>query len=179
MQERLAQKGLALQKPAGVSDDEWKKQTAATYPIFHSAMALDDDVSARKTSRPESRSTRTELMLYPPRTTKSGPGLVDTLQLAEAYTKPDGEGSYPGGLVLCACWNFAPPAYKAQIEPKLEYYYKKYPWRSGPVLTRSRPRPSHRLSSGNLHDHSCEQPAEQIHDLLRRDSGPDDAGTCR
>jgi hypothetical protein len=23
-------------------------------------------------------------------------------------------------------WNFAPPAYKGQIEPKLEYYYKKY-----------------------------------------------------
>ena len=23
-------------------------------------------------------------------------------------------------------WNFAPPAYKAQIEPKLEYWYKRY-----------------------------------------------------
>ena len=23
-------------------------------------------------------------------------------------------------------WNFAPPAYKAQIEPKLEYWYKRF-----------------------------------------------------
>src|SRR5208282_4328981 len=40
----LAQKGLQLQKPAAVSADEWTKQTGATYPLFHSAIALDDTV---------------------------------------------------------------------------------------------------------------------------------------
>lgn len=121
----LAQKGLALQKPAGVSDDEWKKQTAATFPIFHSALALDD-ILGKKDIKAGISEYRTELMLYPPEATKSGPGLVDTLQLAEAYTKPDGKDLIQAVWFYARAWNFAPPAYKAQIEPKLEYYYKKY-----------------------------------------------------
>src|SRR5271166_271711 len=38
----LAQKGLMAPKPAGTSDDDWKKLTGAAFPLFHSAMALDD-----------------------------------------------------------------------------------------------------------------------------------------
>jgi hypothetical protein len=121
----LAQKGLALQKPANVSDDEWKKQTSATFPIFHSALALDD-ILGKKDIKAGISEYRTELMLYSPEATKSGPGLVDTLQLAEAYTKPDGKDLIQAVWFYARAWNFAPPAYKAQIEPKLEYYYKKY-----------------------------------------------------
>ncbi|MGA8042893.1 MAG: hypothetical protein WCA37_08835 [Terracidiphilus sp.] len=121
----LAKKGLALQKPANMSDDEWKKQTGAAFPIFHSAIALDY-ILGKKDVKAAIGEYRTELMLYPPEATQSGPGLVDTLQLAEAYTKPDGKDLVQAVWFYARAWNFAPPAYKAQIEPKLEYYYKKY-----------------------------------------------------
>ncbi len=121
----LARKGLAVQRPADVADDAWKKQTSATYPLFHSAIALDDILS-KKDIKGGISEYRTALMLYPPEQTQSGPGLVDTLQLAEAYTKPDGKDLVQAVWFYARAWNFAPPAYKAQIEPKLEYYYKKY-----------------------------------------------------
>jgi hypothetical protein len=123
----LAQKGLAVAKGTGVSDDDWKKQTGATYPIFHSAIALDDAIS-KKDFQAAISEYRTELMLLPPEaTTVPGPGLADTLQLAEAYVKP----SPAKDLVLAVwfyarAWNYAPAAFKAQIEPKIEYYYNKY-----------------------------------------------------
>src|SRR5271165_2044536 len=40
----LAQKGMTLTKPASMADDEWQKLTHAAFPIFHSAIALDDGV---------------------------------------------------------------------------------------------------------------------------------------
>jgi hypothetical protein len=52
---------------------------------------------------------------------------VDTLNLAEAYAKP---GTARNEVDACwfyaRAWNFAPAAYKTQIEPKLEYWYKRY-----------------------------------------------------
>src|SRR6266568_7422254 len=81
----LATKGLAIQKPAGVADGDWKKQTDATFPIFHSAVALDD-INSKKDVKAGIEEYKKELMLYAPDDTKRGPGLVDTLQLAEAYT---------------------------------------------------------------------------------------------
>ena len=122
----LAQKGLTAPKPAGLPDANWKSMTDAAYPIFHSAIALDDAVSKKDYSDTIKQYTN-ELMLYAPQQTQSGPGLVDTLNLAEAYTKPG-----PSRDEVKACWfyarawNFAPPAYKSQIEPKLEYWYKRY-----------------------------------------------------
>lgn len=121
----LATKGLAVPKPAGVSDDDWKKQTGAAFPIFHSAIALDN-LLAKKDMKAAISEYRTELMLYPPEQTQSGPALVDTLQLAEAYTKPQARDLVQAVWFYARAWNFAPPAYKAQIEPKMEYYYKKY-----------------------------------------------------
>ncbi len=61
----LAQKGLAAPKPAGTSDDDWKKMTAGAYPIFHSAIAFDDAVS-KKDFEGAIKEYTTELMLYPP-----------------------------------------------------------------------------------------------------------------
>jgi tetratricopeptide (TPR) repeat protein len=122
----LAEKGLAVPKPAGTSDDDWKKLTTATYPAYHSAIALAA-ASSKKDYKTAIDHYRTELMMYPLQATQSGPGLVDTLQLAEAYAKPG-----PARDLVQACWfyarawNFAPAAYKAQIEPKLEFYYKRY-----------------------------------------------------
>jgi tetratricopeptide (TPR) repeat protein len=121
----LARKGLAVVKPAKMSDDDWKKQTNATYPIFHSAIALDFAL-AKKDYKSAVSEYRTELMLFPPEATKAGPGLVDTLQLAEMYIKPEVKDYVQAVWFYSRAWNFAPPAFKAQIEPKIEYYFKKY-----------------------------------------------------
>ena len=51
----LATKGLAAPKPADLKDDDWKKETGAAYPVFHSAIALDDIIS--RTLREVSQST--------------------------------------------------------------------------------------------------------------------------
>ncbi len=122
----MAQKGLTLPKPTGVSDDDWKKMTDASYPIFHSAIALDDAIVKHDYAGAIKEYT-TELMLYPANQTTSGAGLVDTLNLAEAYAKP---GASRDEVKACwfyaRAWNFAPPAYKSQIEPKLEYWYKRF-----------------------------------------------------
>jgi hypothetical protein len=121
----LAQKGLALPKPDGTSDADWKKLTGGLFPVFDSAIALDDMI-AKKDLKAAIAEYRTELMLYPPDATTSGPALVDTLQLAEAYAKPEARDMVQACWFYARAWNFAPPAYKAQIEPKLEYWYKRF-----------------------------------------------------
>jgi hypothetical protein len=121
----LAQKGLAATKGADVSDDDFKKLTTATYPIYHSAIALDD-LASKKDSKAAEDEYRKELMLFALPDTTKGPGLVDTLQLAEAYAKPDARDMVQAIWFYARAWNFAPPAYKAQIEPKLEYWYKRF-----------------------------------------------------
>ena len=142
-----------------MSDDDWKKQTDATAPFFHSAIAVDDIVG-KKDPAAAVDEYRKELMLYPPDATTSGPDLGDTLQLALAYVKlqlvdaqaareaADKAKAAPGDAALAAAakaandkagqdyllaswffaraWNFAPANFKSQIEPQLEYYYKKY-----------------------------------------------------
>src|ERR1039458_594336 len=121
----LAQKGLAAPKGAEVSDADWKKMTGATYPVFDSAIALDYLVS-KKDSKASQEEYKKELNLFPLEATTKGTALVDTLQLAEAYTKADARDMVQAVWFYARAWNFAPPAYKAQIEPKLEYWYKRY-----------------------------------------------------
>jgi hypothetical protein len=121
----IAQKGLAAPKPADMSPDDFKKMTDTAYPLFHSAIALDDMVS-KKDSKTAQDEYRKELMLFPLQATTQSTGLVDTLQLAEAYAKPDARDMVQAIWFYARAWNFAPPAYKAQIAPKLEYWYKRY-----------------------------------------------------
>jgi hypothetical protein len=121
----IAQKGLAVAKAADMSADDWKKMTDTAYPLFHSVIALDDLVSKKDSKTAEGEYTK-ELMLYPLQATTGGTGLVDTLYLAEAYAKPDARDMVEAIWFYARAWNFAPPAYKAQIEPKLEYWYKRY-----------------------------------------------------
>ncbi len=122
----IGQKGLKATKPADTADADWQKMTAATYPIFHSAIALDD-LASKQDFKGAISEYKTELNLYPLAATQSSTGLVDTLQLAEAYAKP-GDSRDPVQAVwfYARAWNFAPPAYKTQIEPKLEYWYKRF-----------------------------------------------------
>ena len=123
----LAGKGLAAVKPAATSDADWKKLISGTYPVFHSAIALDDIVS-KKDIKGGISEYRTELMLYAPEQTTTWPsqGLWDTLQLAEAYTKSDSPDHLVQAVWFYArAWNYATPI-KAQIEKKMNYYYQKY-----------------------------------------------------
>jgi hypothetical protein len=123
----LAQKGLAIPKPASTSDADWKAMTANYYPIFHSAIAYDDMVS-KKDPAGAIKEYTTELMLYAPDDcAKPGPCLVDTLYLAQAYSKPgDSRDEVKAVWFYARFWDFAPPAYKAQVEPQLDYRYKHY-----------------------------------------------------
>ncbi len=122
----LARKGLTAAKPAGTSDDDWKKQTAATYPIFHSAIATDD-VFGKKDFKAAVDEYRTELMLFDPAaTTVPGPGLSDTLNLAEAYAKLTPPDMVNAVWFYARAWNFAPANFKPQIEKKLDYWYNKF-----------------------------------------------------
>ena len=121
----LGAKGLKATKPADTPDAEWQKITGAAYPIFHSAIAASD--VNQKNVKDGIAEYKTELNLFSLPATKSGTGLVDTLKLAEAYALA-GDTRDPVQAVwfYARAWNFAPPAYKAQIEPKMEYWYKRF-----------------------------------------------------
>jgi len=123
----LALKGLTAPKPASTSDADWGKLTAAAYPAFHSAIAFDDAVS-KKDFAGAIKEYNSELMLYSPDTcTQPGPCLADTLQLAQAYAKPgDSRDEVKAIWFFARALDFAPGPYKTQIEPQLDYWYKRY-----------------------------------------------------
>jgi len=123
----LAQKGLTTAKAAGMSDDAWKQMTTQAYPIFESAIAFDDAVSKKDLKGAIDEYTK-ELNLYPlADCSKPGPCLADTLQLAQAYGKPGTARDEVKAVWFYArAWDYAPAAFKSQIEPQLEYWYKRY-----------------------------------------------------
>jgi len=123
----LAQEGLTVPKPAEMTDVDWRNLTTAAYPVFHSVIAFDDLVS-KKDFKGAIAEYTSELMLYPPdATTKPGPGLADTLQLAEAYSKPGPTHDETKACWFYArAWDYAPANFKPQIELKLDYWYKHY-----------------------------------------------------
>jgi hypothetical protein len=123
----LAQKGLTVSKPADTADADWKALTGNYYPVFHSTIAFDDLVS-KKDYADAIKEYTAELMLYPAdQCTKPGPCLADTLQLAQAYSKP---GAARDEVKACwfyaRAWDFAPAGYKPAIEQQLDYRYKHY-----------------------------------------------------
>jgi hypothetical protein len=122
----LARKGLSTPKPSATSSDDWKKVTGGSYPLFHSAVALDDTAS-KKDIKAGISEYRTELMLLPPEQTQSGMGWQDTLQLAGCYTKPDAKDLAQAVWFYARGWNFAAsPQAKLNIKNLLEYYYIQY-----------------------------------------------------
>jgi hypothetical protein len=161
----LATKGLAMQKPAAVADDAWKTQTAAAFPVFHSAKALDAAVAHKdyKTAQDEYKA---ELMLYTDDQSKTT-GLGDTLLLAQAYSQP---GAAQDLVQACwffsRVWDFAPANYKAQIEPKLEYYYKKYHGALDGLDALKQQAQASTFPPSTLHIDPAKSPAEQIHALI-------------
>ena len=124
----LAQKGLTAPKPAAMADADWSKLTSAAYPAFHSAIAFDDAVS-KKDFGGAIKEYTAELMLYPPdacttagpvpcRYAATGAGLCQARRL---------KGRNQGRLVLRPRMGLrAAELTRAQIEPQLEYWYKRY-----------------------------------------------------
>jgi len=120
----LAQKGLAAPKPATTADDDWKKMTDAAYPIFHSAIGHDDS-TAKKDFKAAEGEYKAELSLYSDDQSKSL-GLLDTLELASAYSQPGpGQDLAQATWFFARAWDFAPASYKAKIEPELEGCYRR------------------------------------------------------
>jgi hypothetical protein len=161
----LAQKGLTAPKPAATPDEEWKKLTGAAYPIFHSAIGLDAAL-AKKDYKAAQDAYLAELKLYTDDQAKTV-GLVDTLQLAQAYAQPGPAQDYPkAGWYFARVWSLAPPQYKAQIEPKLNYYYKKYHGAMDGLDEIKQQAAATTFPPGTLNITPAKSPAEQIHDLI-------------
>lgn len=161
----LAQRGLSATKPASMADPEWQKLTAGAFPIFHSAIALDDAISKKDWKGAQEQYTD-ELKMYNDEQSKTV-GLPDTLFLAQAYSQP---GSAQN-LILATwfysrVWNFAPPAYKAQIEPKLEYYYKKYHGGLDGLDQIKQQAAGSTFPPANFTIAKAKSPQEQIHELI-------------
>jgi len=161
----MSTKGLATPKGAGVSDDDWKKQTDATYPVFHSAIAFDDVVS-KGDIKAGIDEYRAELMLYPPDGTKSGPGLVDTLNLAEAYAKATPPDALNAVWFYSRAWDFAPPSFKAVIEKKDEYWYNKFHGSLDGLDAIKTQAQATEFPPGTLNVAPAKTPQEKIHDIL-------------
>lgn len=161
----LAQKGLQATKPAATADAEWQKLTHAAFPIFHSTIALDDAVS-KKDWKGAQDEYAAELKMYSDEESKSA-GLNDTLLLAQAYSQPGSTQDLQKAVWFYArVWAFAPAQYKAQIEPKLEYYYKKYHGGLDGLDAIKQQAQASTFPPGTFTITKAKSPAEQIHDLI-------------
>jgi hypothetical protein len=160
----LAQKGLAAPKPAGTSDDDWKKQTAAAYPLFQSTIAADDAMS-KKDFKAAIAEYRTELMALPADQTTSGMGLVDSLNLAEAYAKPPADAVNAVWFYARAL-AFAPASFKPVIEKKLDYWYNKYHGAMDGLDAIKTQAQATEFPPGTLAIAPAATPAEKIHTIL-------------
>jgi hypothetical protein len=161
----LAQKGLTAAKPAGTTDDEWKKQTAALYPAFDSAIAADD-VYGKKDFKAAVAEYKTELTLFTPDQTTSGPGLVDTLNLAEAYAKLVPADAVNAVWFYARAVNFAPASFKPQIEKKLDYWYNKYHGGMDGLDAIKTQAAANLFPPGTYVPKPAATPAEKIHNIL-------------
>jgi hypothetical protein len=161
----MASKGLTVGKPAGVSDDDWKKQTVTAYPIFHSMIALDDIVS-KGDIKGGIAEYRNELMIFDPAATQSGPGLVDTLNLAEAYVKLAPPDMVNAVWFYARAWDFAPAGYKTVIEKKLDYWYNRFHGSLDGLDAIKQQAQATVFPAGTLMITPADTPAQKIHKIL-------------
>jgi hypothetical protein len=132
--------------------------------MYHSMIALDDDV-VKNDYKAAIEEYDNSLNLMTPEQSQSA-GLVDMLQLADVYTKPGVQDLQKACWFYARVWDFAPPAYKAQIEPKLEYYYKKYHGGIDGLDGIKQQAQATTFPPATFSIPKAKSPAEQIHDLL-------------
>jgi hypothetical protein len=160
----LAQKGLQVTKPASTPDADWTKLTHAAFPIFHSTVALDDGV--KKDWKAAQDEYLAELKMFDDTESKSA-GLGDTLLLAQSYSQPGAtQQLIPAVWYYARVWGFAPAQYKAQIEPKLEYYYKKQHGKLDGLDQVKQQAQTSTFPPADFTIAPAPSPAEQIHALL-------------
>ena len=161
----LARKGLQVTKPANTSDDDWKKLTHAAFTIFHSTIALDDGLS-KKDWKAAQDEYKTELGMLDDNESRVQ-GLVDELQLAQAYSMPGSAQDLKNAIWFYArVWDYAPDQYKKQIAPKLDYYYKKYHGGLDGLDDIKQQAKASTFPPGTFAPTVAKTPQEQIHDLL-------------
>lgn len=121
----LAQKGLTAAKPPSMSDADYAKLKSVATPIFQSTIAADD--SAKKDYKDAITAYQAELKSYTdPTQTQTGPGLLDTYMLGQAYLQEDPKDLVNAIWYLTRAAQFAQGASKDQIEKAAEYWYQKY-----------------------------------------------------
>ncbi len=120
-----AKTALAAPKPPALSEADYQKLKAATTPIFYDAEAVD--AAAKKDYKTAIEAYTNELKAYSdPAQTQTGPGLLATYNLGNAYVSEDPKDLVNGVWFLTRAAQFAPAGYKDQIEKAAEYWYKKY-----------------------------------------------------
>jgi hypothetical protein len=163
----LAQKGLTVQKPAAMSDADWKKFSQTAIPMFHSAIATADTV--KKDYKGAQAEYTAELHLYTDQDTATpGPAMNDTLLLAQAYSQPGSSQDLKEAIWFYArVWAVAPAQFKPQIEKPLEAYYKRF---HGSLDGLDQLKQAAALATfppaGGANVTPAKSPQEQIHDLI-------------
>ena len=123
-----ATKGLADTKPADVKDEDFKKQKAATDPVFYSVLS-SDELYSKKDLKGAVDAFRKELQYLSdnnPEATKSGTALNDTLLLGQTYTQLTPPDMVNAVWFLSRAENFAPANYKPVIDKQAKYWYKRF-----------------------------------------------------
>jgi hypothetical protein len=120
-----AQKGLAASKDPCMSQADYEKVKDLATPTFYSAIGADD--MAKKDVKGEIDAYTKELQSYKdPNQTTSGPALVDTYNLGNAYLNEDPKDIKDAIYYLARAAQFAQANFKKPIEDAAEYWYKKY-----------------------------------------------------
>jgi hypothetical protein len=160
----LASKGLQVPKPAGLSDDDWKKQTAIAHPAFHSMLALD--AAMKKDFKTAEDEYKAELMLYTDEQSKTA-GLSDTLLLAQAYAQPGpAQDLQLAAWFYARVWDYAPANFKTKIASELERSYKKFHGGLDGLDNIKQQAQASTFPPGTFQISKAKSPAEQIHDLI-------------
>jgi hypothetical protein len=97
---------------------------------------------------------------------KATPGDAALAAAAKAAKDKANQDYLQAVWFFARAWNFAPANYKSQIEPQLEYYYKKYHGDLTGLDTLKTQAAATLFPPGTLNIAPAKTPEEQIHDLL-------------
>jgi hypothetical protein len=97
---------------------------------------------------------------------KATPGDAALAAAAKAAKDKAGQDYIMACWFFARAWNFAPANYKSQIEPQLEYYYKKYHGDLTGLDALKTQAAATLFPPGTLNIAPAKTPEEQIHDLL-------------